>query len=453
MEAELHNDPFSQWSVVANDEFKYICKLWDCADFFNGRAFKPFEINLARSGLPIIKITELKYGISESTGYYDGEYEDRHIIDNGDILFSWSGNPTTSIDIFIWRGSKAILNQHTFKVSVKHPELEQSYFYYVLKYMKSTFIELARDQATSMGHVKVSDLKTLICKFPKKEIQRTLAQSLRCLDDKIELNNQMNETLEAMARAIFKEWFIDFGPVRAKAEGRRPFGMDDETVALFPDSFEESELGMIPKGWRVDLLGSIISVKHGYAFKGEYFTDQETKEVLLTPGNFKIGGGFKSDKLKFYNGPILDDYILKKDDLVITMTDLSKAADTLGYPAFVPFGEETRYHHNQRIGLVKFSTNEDLKLWIYELLKTDSYRSWIVGSCTGSTVKHTAPTRIEEYKFVSPPLELAKVFSIKLYEIYEQIGLNEIESKTLSQLRDTLLPRLISGEITLELDK
>ena len=95
-------------------------------------------------------------------------------------------------------------------------------------------------------------------------------------------------------------------------------------------------------------LGSYIRVKHGYAFKGEYFTEAETPHVLVTPRNFAIGGGFLADKPKYYAGPVPDDYILREGDLVVTMTDLSKAGDTLGYPALVPLMLGRRYLHNQR---------------------------------------------------------------------------------------------------------
>lgn len=100
-------------------------------------------------------------------------------------------------------------------------------------------------------------------------------------------------------------------------------------------------------------LGKYIEVKHGFAFKGEHFTEEPTLDVLVTPGNFAIGGGFQSEKLKYYVGPVPEDYILEPGALVVTMTDLSKAGDTLGYPALIPDTPGRRYLHNQRIGLVE----------------------------------------------------------------------------------------------------
>jgi type I restriction enzyme S subunit len=110
---------------------------------------------------------------------------------------------------------------------------------------------------------------------------------------------------------------------------------------------------MAADGWDDVELGQLIDVKHGFAFKGEYFHEGTSGDILLTPGNFAIGGGFKYDKLKRYNGPVPEEYVLAPGDLLVTMTDLSKAADTLGYPALVPkHNAGPRYLHNQRLGLV-----------------------------------------------------------------------------------------------------
>jgi type I restriction enzyme, S subunit len=108
---------------------------------------------------------------------------------------------------------------------------------------------------------------------------------------------------------------------------------------------------MSTSGWQTIRLGELVEIKHGFAFKGEFFRDSPPGDILLTPGNFAIGGGFKSDKLKYYNGPVPEEYVLLEGDLLVTMTDLSKSADTLGYPALVPKPLYARFLHNQRLGL------------------------------------------------------------------------------------------------------
>src|SRR5437899_969146 len=105
--------------------------------------------------------------------------------------------------------------------------------------------------------------------------------------------------------------------------------------------------------WIENSLGELIEIKHGFAFKGELFQDEPQGDVLLTPGNFAIGGGFKADKFKYYDGPVPDEFVLHEGDLLVTMTDLSKEADTLGYPALIPPRTDgRRYLHNQRLGKI-----------------------------------------------------------------------------------------------------
>lgn len=120
-------------------------------------------------------------------------------------------------------------------------------------------------------------------------------------------------------------------------------------------------------------LSDFISIKHGFAFKGEFISTEENENCLLTPGNFAIGGGFKSDKFKFYTGDVPSDYILNSNDLIVTMTDLSKDADTLGYSALVPNIQNKQMLHNQRIGLVIFINDELDKEYLYFLMRSKEY--------------------------------------------------------------------------------
>lgn len=138
---------------------------------------------------------------------------------------------------------------------------------------------------------------------------------------------------------------------------------------------------MAGEAWTEVELGDLIDVKHGFAFKGAYFRSEPPGDILLTPGNFEIGGGFKYDKLKYYDGPVPDDYVLDAGDLLVTMTDLSKAADTIGYPALVPIHDRhgPRYLHNQRLGLVVINSPDKIrKRFLYYLMCTSAYRHEVV---------------------------------------------------------------------------
>jgi type I restriction enzyme S subunit len=158
--------------------------------------------------------------------------------------------------------------------------------------------------------------------------------------------------------------------------------------------------------WSRQTLGSLIDIKHGFAFKSKFFSETPTLFQLTTPGNFAIGGGFKLGKEKFYSGPVPDDYVLKPGDLLVTMTDLSKAADSLGYAAVVPETKGITWLHNQRIGLISIKPGASVSLnFLHYLMRSPDYRNWVISTATGSTVKHTSPSRICEFDFLLPTID------------------------------------------------
>ncbi len=189
--------------------------------------------------------------------------------------------------------------------------------------------------------------------------------------------------------------------------------------------------------WTKVTLGELIDIKHGYAFKGEFFSDVPNGSALLTPGNFHIGGGFKGDKFKYYTGDIPGDYLLSPGDVIVTMTDLSKDGDTLGYSARIP--ESTnRFLHNQRLGLVITKSKRSDITFIYWLLRTSHYQKTIVNSCSGSTVKHTSPSKIQEYDFLLPPITEQKAINGVLSCLDRKIENLRKQNETLEAIAQTL---------------
>ena len=182
-------------------------------------------------------------------------------------------------------------------------------------------------------------------------------------------------------------------------------------------------------------MGDVIEIKHGYAFDGTYFRDEPPGDILLTPGNFEIGGGFKADKFKYYDGPVPEEFALTEGDLLVTMTDLSKAADTLGYPAIVPKLKGRRYLHNQRLGKVLILANAPIHgMFLYFLLRTREYRDEVLASATGTTVKHTSPSRIKEFSFLRPPIEEQRAIAEVLATLDDKIELNRRTNETLEAM-------------------
>ena len=175
--------------------------------------------------------------------------------------------------------------------------------------------------------------------------------------------------------------------------------------------------------WIKTSIGEIADIKHGWAFPGSGISEEVSDNVLVTPGSFKIGGGFKKDNKKFFNGDYPHEYLLHPDDLIVTMTDLSKNTDTLGFSALVP-DDGKKYLHNQRIGLVQLKSNVIDKKYLYWLLRTYHYQRFIAGSASGTTVKHTSPTLIKKYCFLMPPLEKQKKIVGVLSSLDNKIELN-----------------------------
>ena len=184
-------------------------------------------------------------------------------------------------------------------------------------------------------------------------------------------------------------------------------------------------------------LGDYIRIKHGFAFKGEYITAENNGVVLVTPGNFEIGGGFKEDKCKYFNGDYPKEYVLSPYDLIVTMTDLSKQGDTLGYSALVPKTNRV-YLHNQRIGLVDVYNPKADKMFIYWLMRTQKYQKTIVATSSGSTVKHTSPSRIYDVEVDLPPIDVQKKIAAILSALDEKIEINrEINDNLYAQAKAT----------------
>lgn len=194
------------------------------------------------------------------------------------------------------------------------------------------------------------------------------------------------------------------------------------------------------KDWIKVKLGDLVGVKHGFAFKGAFFTEKPNMNYLLTPGNFKIGGGFQNGKPKYYEGSFPEDYILKPADVVITMTDLSKIGDTLGYPALIP-NDGLNYLHNQRIGLVVFKSTSILKEFLYFRLRNYDYQKYIVNSSTGSTVKHTSPSSILRFEFLLPSLVEQEMIAKALSTLDKKIDINNQINEKLQEYSHVLYKR------------
>jgi type I restriction enzyme S subunit len=392
------------------------------------------NINFSPAGRPVIKIAEIKNGISGQTQFTDADYDSVYLMREGDMLFSWSGQPESSIDAFWWRGPEGWLNQHVFKVDPDLSQCRSDFFFYLLKYLKPHFIGIARNkQTTGLGHVTRKDLEEIEVGVPDKALQRAIAHILGTLDDKIELNRRMNETLEAIARALFKSWFVDLDPVRAKAEGR-DLGLPKHIADLFPDSFEDSELGEIPKGWEVVPLPEVIEINPVRRLrKGDIapYLDMANMPTRGHSPDAVTERAFGSG-MRFISG----------DTLVARITPCLENGKT----AYVDFLKDDQVGWGSTEYVVLRPKPPLPTEYAYCLARSNEFRDFAIQSMTGSSGRQRVPPEaLSHFLVVSPPKEIAELFGQLIMPLFSRVYAATRESRTLAALRDTLLPKLISG--------
>lgn len=418
--------------------------LYSLATWINGMAFK--NINFTSTGRPVIKIAEIKGGITAQTQFTDSEYDKRYFITRGDMLFSWSGQPETSIDVFYWDGPDGWLNQHVFKVLPDDDACTPSFLYYTLKYLKPNFIGIARNkQTTGLGHVTKADMQAIEVRIPDGPTQNRVTQVLSKLDVRIDVNRRMNRTLEKMAAAIFKSWFIDFDPVHAKAEGRDT-GLPAEIADLFPDSIVESELGPIPKGWHVAAVDQVAEIVKGRSYKSAEL--QPSDAALVTLKAFLRGGGYREDGLKPYTGRYTPEQVVQPGEMIVAMTDVTQNAEVIGRPAIVM--PDARYGvlvASLDTSIVRPTSGTVSTPFLYGLFSTETFRAHTYAHSSGTTVLHLAKNAIPSFTFPCPTEQVQNAFVSFIGPLRARQQMMHGQNRRLAGLRDTLLPKLMGGEI------
>lgn len=268
--------------------------------------------------------------------------------------------------------------------------------------------------------------------------QRAIAHILGTLDDKIELNRKMNETLEEMARAIFKSWFVDFDPVRAKAEGRDT-GLPKHIADLFPDSFEDSKIGEIPSGWKAVPLPDAIDVNPTRVLRIGQTAPYLDMANMPTKGHSpdKVVDRSYGSGMRFMNG----------DTLVARITPCLENGKT----AFIDVLGEGQIGWGSTEYIVMRPKEPLPAEYAYCLARDDSFREFAIQNMTGSSGRQRVPA--ESLKFFAvalPCAEVAEAFGRQIGPVFARARAASEESRTLATLRDALLPRLISGEIRLK---
>lgn len=321
--------------------------------------------------------------------------------------------------------------QRTYVITTKdNNTFNTRYLFYVIRELAAQLGQHSNGTATKFLTRQILDPWTIF--LPTIDEQRAIARLLGALDDKIELNRQMNRTLEAMAQTLFKSWFVDFAPVTAKAEGRKPYGMDEETAALFPKAFEDSALGAIPEGWRIGKIGDIgQNIRSGI------------RPSNVLPDTPYIGL----------------EHMPRKS---ITLAEWGQASDvTSGKSAFskgdILFGKLRPYFHKVGVALIDGVCSTDVlvvrpssQVWFGLLLGhlfSGEFINYVDAASGGTKMPRTDWETMARYGAVIPNEKISARLSQLVTKLIDKIHHNVEEINVLAALRDSLLPKLLSGEI------
>ncbi len=422
-------------------------RLGDFVKITHGWPFKSEHFTEERIGRPIIvSIGNFQYSggfrfesttIKEYTADYPREYE----LTPGDILLvmtcQTSGGEILGIPGRIPDDGNVYLhNQRMGKVVIKdRKRIDPGFIYYLSLWSDFNRELFLSASGTKILHTAPVRIEAFEFNLPPLAEQKAIAAVLGALDDKIELNRRMNATLEAMARAQFQSWFVDFDPVRAKLDGHPPAALDPATAALFPECLENSSFGDIPKGWTAGKLGDIGTNLRRGVQPGEiepntpYIALEHMPRRCIALGDWDDSADVASGKSAFNKGEIL-------------------------------FGKLRPYFH--KVGVAPFSGVCSTDILVLAP-KSPEWFGFLLGhassgelirftdlASTGTKMPRTNWSDISSYKVAVPPKPIAAAFSRNIHPMLDRIHANLHQSRTLATLRDTLLPKLLSGELSVK---
>jgi type I restriction enzyme S subunit len=409
----------------------------------------PFGSNLpascyTASGVPLIRGSNLSLG---STRFRSDEFVyvsdetasrlQRSCCTPLDIVFTKKGTlGQTGIIPEDSKHQRYLLSGNQMKLTVDRSKADPLFVFYFVSSPPSRAKIIRDSEVTGVPKTNLAYLRTFPIPLPPLAEQKAIAAVLGVLDDKIELNRRMNATLEAMARSLFQSWFVDFDPVRAKLDGRKPTGLDEATAALFPATFQDSEVGHLPQGWTARPLSDAIEVNPRRTLKAGAIAPYLDMKNLPTEGHCAvdiIDREFTSGT-KFQRG----------DTLLARITPCLENGKT-GYVDFLEDGQigwgSTEY--------IVLAPKPPLPSQLgYLLARSEALRSHAIQNMTGTSGRQRVPSECFNNFFIAvPPSEVARRFDELTAPLMAKIKTSSDESRALATLRDTLLPNLLSGEI------
>jgi type I restriction enzyme S subunit len=420
---------------MAGDEWREVA-LEDVASEITVGHVGPMASEYVPEGIPFLRSQNIDYLRinTEDIKFITPAFHERlrkSSLAPGDVVIVRTGKPGTCAVI---PDAVRIANCSDLVIVRCGSELDARYLAYYVNSIASPHVA-AHLVGAVQQHFNVGSARSIRLRLPPLEEQRAITHILGTLDDKIELNLRMNETLEAMARATFKSWFVDFDPVRAKAEGRDP-GLPRHIADLFSDCFEDSELGEIPAGWEFAPLSQVIDVNPTRALRrGEIapYLDMANMPTRGHSPDSVVMRPFGSG-MRFKNG----------DTLVARITPCLENGKT----AYVDFLEDGQVGWGSTEYLVLRPKNPLPNEFAYCLARSDEFREFAIQSMTGSSGRQRVPAEsLAHFMVASPSKQVAEAFGKIVSPFFARASAATEEGRTLAAVRDTLLPKLISGEV------
>lgn len=332
-------------------------KLYPLAAWINGMAFR--DINFSPTGCPVIKIAEVKNGITSQTRFTTAQYDPRYRVEPGDLIFSWSGQPDTSIGAFIWPGPEGWLNQHLFKVLPDESLCDWQFFKFLLDYLRPNFVGIASNkQTTGLGHVTKRDLENMTVALPDLPTQRRIGACLSAIDAKETLNSRRASELDALLRLLFRET-------------------------------QESATERC-------LLSDVATFRKGVSYRSAELAP--SKKALVTLKSFGRGGDYQLEGLKPWTGESKPDQVLEPGELAVAQTDLTQGAEVVGRVIRVP--ASTRFEElvaSLDLSIVRPRNGYESE-YLFATLLDPRFREHCRSRTHGTTVLHLASDALPSYE-------------------------------------------------------
>jgi type I restriction enzyme S subunit len=357
----------------------------------------------------------------------------KYRLEIGDIVIARTGNSTGENAQIINKPPPAVFASYLIRFRPDRKRVNPFFIGYQLRLERFQQHVLSVRSGSAQPGANAKQLGAFSIQLIPREFQDAAVETLRALDDRIALLRETNATLEAIAQALFKSWFVDFDPVRAKMEGRAPEGMDEATAALFPDSFEESALGLVPKGWRVRPLDEVANYLNGLALQ-KFPPKDDAWLPVIKIAQLRKGDTVGADRA---GRNIKPDYVIKNGDVLFSWSGSLEVEIWCG-------GEGALNQH-----LFKVTSDKYPKWFYYFWTKHYLEHFRQIAASKATTMGHIQRMHLTQAKVIAPPDELVSAVGEYFAPLLERWITTALQAKTLATLRDTLLPRLISGQLRL----